>query len=173
MNVNIRNAEVNDLAAINDIYNHYVLHSTCTYQTELETFEERATWFDEHKEDYPVIVAEKDNEVIGWASISKFKQREAYRPTVELSIYIHHDTLGKGIGSILMKEIIRLAKVTGYHSIIAGISADQELSIKVHEKHGFEKVAHLKEVGNKFDKFTPLSDFARFGIFNIIFDCRI
>jgi L-amino acid N-acyltransferase len=148
----IRKAEINDLIAINDIYNYYVASSTCTYQTNLETMEERNAWFNEHDKDYPIIVAENNEIVIGWASISRFKKREAYKPTIESSIYVRHDRLFKGIGAILLREIIKIAKEIGYHSIIAGISDDQEVSILLHEKHGFTKVAHLKEVGYKFNK---------------------
>ncbi|MBP7735574.1 MAG: N-acetyltransferase [Spirochaetes bacterium] len=152
----IRNALKKDMLAINDIYNYYVQNSTCTYQTKLELIENRYIWFDEHNDYYPIIVAEINNDVIGWASISKFKNREAYKPTVENSIYIRHDKLFNGLGAILLDELIKLSKSNSYHSIIAGISGDQEASIKLHEKFGFTKAAHLKEVGYKFDKWLDV-----------------
>jgi len=155
MKIKIRNAKQNDLAVINDIYNYYVLNSTCTFQTEPETFEGRNKWFNEHNEEYPIIVAE-NNRIIGWASISKYQKRQAYKPTVENSIYIRNDKLGNGVGTILITEIIRLAKDIGYHSIVAVISGDQELSIHFHERHGFKKVAHLKEAGYKFNKWLDV-----------------
>ena len=154
--IKIRMAAIDDLTAINDIYNYYVANSTCTYQTNPETMEERYTWFNEHDKKYPIILAENNGIVIGWASISRFKKREAYTPTVENSIYVRHDKLFKGIGAMLLKEIIKIAKEIGYHSLIAGISADQEVSIILHEKHGFTKVAHLKEVGHKFNKWLDV-----------------
>lgn len=154
--VKIRNAAYHDLNIINDIYNYYVLHSTCTYQTEPDTIENRSVWFDQHNKDYPIIVAQIDHIVIGWASISKFRNREAYNPTVENSIYIRHDKLSNGIGAVLLEELIRLSKLIGYHSMVAGISFDQEISIKLHKKFGFEKVAHLKEVGYKFNKWLDV-----------------
>jgi L-amino acid N-acyltransferase YncA len=156
MEVVIRKAARSDLQAINDIYNYYVLNSTCTYQAKPDTMMERNAWFDEHGGDYPVIVAEENSTVVGWASLSKFKKREAYRPTVEISIYIRHDRLCKGIGSILLKEMIGSAKAIGYHSILAAISADQQLSVKIHKRHGFKKAAHLKEVGYKFNKWLDV-----------------
>ncbi len=154
--IKIREAAIDDLTAINHIYDYYVTNSTCTYQTGLETMEERHAWFNEHGKEYPIIVAENNGIVFAWASISKFKKREAYEPTVENSIYVRHDKLFKGIGSVLLEEIIKIAKEIGYHSIIAGISADQEASIILHEKHGFTKVAHLNEVGYKFGKWLDV-----------------
>ncbi len=152
----IRNAGANDLIAINDIYNYYVKNSTCTYQTEPETMKERRAWFDEHDEAHPVIVAAHNDTVIGWASISKYKKREAYKPTVENSLYIHHEHLYKGIGSALLETLISQARSSGHHSIIAGISSEQGASIRLHEKYGFKKVAHLKEVGYKFDTWLDI-----------------
>ncbi len=156
LSIKIRHATQGELIAINDIYNYYVLNSTCTFQTEPESMKNRRVWFKEHGPKYPLIVAEEDGEVIGWASLSKFKKREAYRPTVESSIYIRNDRLFKGIGAVLLSELIKSAGEIGYHSIIAVISSDQGPSIKLHEKNGFIKVAHLKEVGRKFDRWLDV-----------------
>jgi len=154
--IKIRKASKNDLAAVNDIYNYYVKNSTCTYQTVPETMKARREWLDEHDEAHPVIVAEINSEVVGWASISKYRKREAYKPTVENSIYMHPDYLYRGIGTALLLEIITLARIAGHHSIIAGISAEQKASIAMHEKYGFKKVAHLKEVGYKFSTWLDV-----------------
>lgn len=159
IDIKIRRAVKNDLGAINDIYNHYVKNSTCTYQTELETMKDRSAWFDGHDGAHPVIVAESNAILVGWASISPFRKREGYKPTVEVSVYIRHDHVGKGIGTSLLKEIISLAGVAGHHSIIAGISAEQKVSIAMHEKFGFKKVGHLKEVGNKFNTWLDVAYF--------------
>jgi L-amino acid N-acyltransferase YncA len=148
----IRKATENDLNAINDIYNYYVLNSTCTFQTEIETIQDRMNWFQSHGGEYPIIVCEINKEIIGWASLSPFHKRQAYKPTVENSVYISNDNLRKGLGASLLKEIIKLAKNIGYHSIIAKISEDQNASVVLHEKFSFQKVAHLKEVGFKFNK---------------------
>src|SRR5580693_8200181 len=91
-----------DLAAINDIYNHYVLHSTCTYQEEPEPIERRRDWFAHHGVPHPIIVAEAEGEVVGWGSLSAFHARSAYRRTVEDSIYVHHEQQRRGIGSLLL-----------------------------------------------------------------------
>lgn len=153
----LRSAAETDLADINEIYNHYVVSSTCTYQIEPETMEDRRAWFQERGAGYPVIVAESGGGIVGWASISKYKKRRAYGPTVENSVYVRHDAVSGGIGTLLLSELIRLAREAGHHSIIAGISAEQEASIALHEKLGFAKVAHLKEVGYKLGTWLDVA----------------
>lgn len=138
-----------DLPAINAIYNHYVLHSTCTYQTVPSTEREREEWFEAHGERHPVIVAEQAGEVVGWGSLSKFHPRQAYENSVEDSIYIHHELLGRGMGTMFLRELLRLAKEIGHHTVLGGIDASQAASIALHEKFGFVKVSHLREVGFK------------------------
>ncbi len=158
----LRLATTADLPAIADIYNHYVLHCTCTYQTEPDTLADRAAWFAEHPPDkYPVIVAELDGSsgaarVIGWGSLSKFRPRAAYAPTAEPSVYVHHDFLGQGLGRMLLVELIERARAAGFHSLIGGASADRAASIALQERLGFVRVAHLKEVGYKFGRWLDV-----------------
>jgi Sortase and related acyltransferases len=153
----IRLATAADLPAINDIYNHYVLHCTCTYQTEPETLESRQAWFAEHPADkYPVIVAESEGRVVGWGSLSKFRPRSAYAPTAEPSVYIHHEFLGHGLGRVLLVDLIKRAKEASFHSLIGGASADRAASLALQESLGFSRVAHLKEVGYKFGRWLDV-----------------
>jgi phosphinothricin acetyltransferase len=153
----IRLATAADLPAINDIYNHYVWHSTCTYQTEPETLEDRGAWLRDHPPDkYPVIVAEIDSRVIGWGSLSKFRPRAAYAPTAEPSVYIDHEFLGRGLGRVLLIDLIARARAAGFHSLIGGSSADQPASIALQESLGFQRVAHLPEVGCKFGRWLDV-----------------
>ena len=152
----LRHATPADLPAINAIYNHYVLHCTCTYQTVPSTEQERAEWFAAHGEKHPVIVAEENGEVIGWASLSKFHPRQAYENSVEDSIYLHHERRGQGLGTLLLGEVLRLAKEIGHHTVLGGADAEQEGSIALHTKFGFEKVSHLKEVGFKFGRWLDV-----------------
>lgn len=152
----LRAATVADLPAINAIYNHYVLHSTCTYQTVPSTGEEREAWFAAHGEKHPVIVAEDNGEIIGWGSLSRFHPRQAYENSVEDSIYLHHEWQGRGIGSLLLAELLRLAEALGHHTVLGGIDADQAGSIALHAKFGFEKVSHLKQVGFKFGRWLDV-----------------
>jgi phosphinothricin acetyltransferase len=152
----IRPATTSDLAAINDIYNHYVLHSTCTYQEEPEPLKARRQWFRHHGEKHPVIVAEAGRRVVGWGSLSAFHTRCSYRHTVENSVYIHHQHLRRGIGSLLLKELIVRARSLGHRAIIAGIDAEQTASIALHARFDFRKVGHFKQVGLKFDRWLDV-----------------
>lgn len=152
----IRPATESDLVAINDIYNHYVLHSTCTYQEELEPLGKRRQWFNHHGGKHPVIVAEASGDVVGWGSLSAYHPRSAYRHTVENSVYIHHQHHRKGIGSLLLQELIVRARSLGHRVIIAGIDGEQTASVALHTKFHFEKVGHLKQVGFKFGRWLDV-----------------
>ena len=154
---NVRLATASDLPAINDIYNHYVLHCTCTYQTEPETLAARRAWFEEHSPDrFPVIVAEIHSRIVGWGSLSRFRPRAAYFPTAEPSVYIDREFLGRGLGRVLLVDLIARARAAGFHSLIGGSSADQPASIALQESLGFTRVAHLKEVGCKFGRWLDV-----------------
>jgi L-amino acid N-acyltransferase len=152
----IRLATSADLRAINDIYNHFVANSTCTYQEEPSTDAERQVWLTAHGPRHPVTVAEIDGQVVGWGSLSPFHQRSAYRRTVESSIYVRHDRHRQGIGAALLQDLIERARVIGHHAIIAGIDSEQTASIAIHSKFGFEQVGHLKEVGFKYDRWLDV-----------------
>ena len=145
-----------DLAAINSIYNHYVLHSTCTYQEELEPLDGRLQWFSHHGEKHPVIVAVQAGHVVGWGSLSAYHARSAYRRTVENSVYVHHEYHRRGIGSLLLRDLIVRARQLGHHAIIAGIDAEQTASVALHARFGFEKVGHMKQIGFKFGRWLDV-----------------
>jgi L-amino acid N-acyltransferase YncA len=149
----IRLATVADLDRINEIYNYYVLHSTCTYQTEPEPIEGRRKWFEAHGERHPVTVAEEDGRIVGWGSLSRFHARAAYRRTVENSVYVDPALHRRGIGRLLLVDLIERAQYLGHHTIVALIDADQLPSIAIHEKLGFEPAGRLKEVGYKFNRW--------------------
>jgi phosphinothricin acetyltransferase len=153
----IRPALESDLAAINDIYNHYVVHSTCTYQTEPSTLEERTRWFAEHQEPYFATIAEINGEVVGWASLSRFHPRAAYRGTVENSVYVHPEHHREGIGRALLADLIHRGKDAGFHTIVALISADQVPSVKLHESFGFTPAGRVSQVGNKFGQWLDVA----------------
>jgi phosphinothricin acetyltransferase len=154
--VSLRPATGADLDAINAIYNHCVRHSTCTYQTESETAAERRAWFDHHGPRHPVVVALMAGQIVGWGSLSAFRPRAAYRHTVENSVYVRDDVLRRGIGGVILKDLIRRAREIGYHSIIASIDGEQTASIAFHARHGFVEVGHLKQVGFKFDRWLDV-----------------
>jgi L-amino acid N-acyltransferase YncA len=152
----VRAATANDLPAINDIYNYYVFHSTCTYQETAEPMESRRVWFEKHGERHPVTVAEMNGKVVGWGSLSAYHARSAYRFTVENSVYIDHQFHRRGIGAIILADLIERARALGHRAIIAGIDGDQMASVKLHEKFGFEKVGQLKQVGFKFEQWLDV-----------------
>ena len=152
----IRPATESDLVAINDIYNHYVQHSTCTYQEEPEPLDARRQWFRHHGGQHPVIVAEAGGQLAGWGSLSAFHSRSAYRRTVENSVYVHHQLHRRGIGSLLLQELIVRARRLGHHAIIAGIDAEQAASVALHAKFHFETAGHLKQVGFKFGRWLDV-----------------
>lgn len=154
--ITLREATAADLPRINDIYNHYVITSTCTYQEEPETLEARRAWFDTHGPTHPVIVAEARGRVVGWGSLSRFRERSAYRFTVENSVYVDITEQRRGIGLALMQELIGRARTIGYRTIIAGIDADQPASIALHHRLGFESVARLAAVGYKFGRWLDV-----------------
>ncbi len=155
--VTIRLATVDDMPAVNDIYNYYVPRSTCTYQLEPETLAARVEWFRQHEPaKYPVVVAEADGEVVGWGSLSKFRERAAYAPTVEGSIYIRHDRHRRGLGRLILVDLIERARAAGFHSLIGGADAEQTASIALQESLGFQRVAYLPEVGYKFGRWLDV-----------------
>ena len=156
MSPQIRLAADSDLVAINDIYNHYVLHSTCTYQEELESIESRRKWFADHDPAHPVTVAVVADRVVGWGSLSRYHPRSAYRNTVEDSIYIDQQMHRRGIGSAILADLIARASASGHHTIIGGADAEQLASLALHARFGFEKIAHLREVGFKFGRWLDV-----------------
>src|SRR5438552_5697839 len=106
----IRLATESDLVAINDIYNHYVGTSTCTFQEEPETIESRRRWFAAHGARHPITAAELDGVVVGWGSLSPYHTRSAYRFSVENSVYVRHDLQRRGIGALLLADLIDRAR---------------------------------------------------------------
>jgi len=153
----IRPAIVTDLNAIMDIINHNILHSTAMYDYAPKSEADIQQWYtDRITAGWPVIVAEQDGNVLGYGSYSSFRFKEGYKFTVEHSVYVNHEQGGKGIGSLLLAELIALAKKEGYHTMIGGIDSDNAGSIAFHKKFGFTEAGILKESGYKFGKWLDL-----------------
>lgn len=146
-----------DAGAIALIYNHYVKTSIATFDVEPRTndyFEERIR---EVQKSHPWIVFEgNDEHILGYAYGVQLKPRHAYRFSVEISVYLHEDAAGQGVGTKLYTALIDRLKKRGVHAVIGGVSLPNEASVKLHEKLGFEKVAHFKEVGFKFNKWIDV-----------------
>ena len=158
-NWNLRLARAEDLGAINDIYNHYVLHSTCRYQEEPATAAERAAWFAAHGERHPVTVAleKATGEVAGWAALSPFHPRSAYRFTAENSVYVRAGLHRRGIGRALLEDLLARAQRLGHRQIIAGSSADQSACSARHRALGFTEAGRLRAVGFKFGRWLDVA----------------
>lgn len=150
--ITIRPASCADLVEINAIYNHYVAHSTCVWTTQPCSEGERKAWYEEHGRSMPVLVAESKGRIVGWGALGSFRAAYTAAGTLEDSIYVHHSFHRRKIGSRLLEALIEAARRMGLRSILANISADQIPSIRLHEKFGFQKVAHLRDVGQKFNQ---------------------
>lgn len=154
--VTIRDAVFDDLPDLLAIYNDAIVYLTATFDLVEKTLDERKAWFEQYGGKYPLIVAEMNGQVVGYSCLSPFREKEAYRLTSELSVYISRDHRGKGIGNALVKEILYRAKSNGFHAVIAGITGGNKTSVNLHEKYGFEFVGCLKEVGFKFGEWQDV-----------------
>ena len=155
--ISIRDATENDLPEILAIYNDVILHTTAVYDYESHTLEMRRQWFATKQEQgFPVFVATENERVVGLSSIGPFRAWAAYKFSVENSVYVASDNRGKGIGKLLVPPLIQAARKLSLHTIIAGIDASNEASLKLHEYFGFKEVAHFKEVGYKFNRWLDL-----------------
>lgn len=154
----VRPANREDLPAILAIYNEAVLNTTASYDYEPSTLEQRTAWFEDHvAADLPVYVAENGaGEVAGWSSLSRFRDRIGYQFTVENSVYVAVDQRGRGMGRLLLAPLIDAARARKLHAIIAAIDAANEPSLRLHAAFGFERVAHLKQVGFKFGRWLDV-----------------
>ncbi len=154
--VRIDEAREADVAAILAIYNEVIATSTAVYSDTPVTLEDRLVWFRGRlAQGYPVLVA-RDPEVAGYATFGDFRAWPGYRFTVEHSVHVRADRRGRGIGSQLVRALIPRAAAMGKHVILGGIDADNAASIRMHERLGFERTAHLKQVGRKFDRWLDL-----------------
>ncbi|WP_339909504.1 N-acetyltransferase family protein [Symmachiella dynata] len=152
----IRPAQQGDLNAINDIYNAAIRDSTATFDTDEKTLAERQQWFDDHGPRYPILVAEVDNDVVGWASLSHWNQKPAYDISAETTFYVAVEHRGQGIGRALKAAIIEEARHHGFHSLIALVTAESEASLHLNKMFGFVEVGVLKEIGRKFDRLLDV-----------------
>lgn len=157
----IRKACIDDIPVLQKIYNDAVLHTTATYDTQIKDYENRLQWFMEHeKEPYILYVEEIDGVVVGYASLSRYRERQAFDQSVEISVYIDEDFQNRGVGSRLMKQVLDYAKETeGIHTVISLITSDNEHSIYLHEKFGFQFCGKIEDAGYKFGKWVGLSTY--------------
>ncbi|MBE6038624.1 MAG: N-acetyltransferase [Anaerofustis stercorihominis] len=157
----IRTATINDLPAMLEIYNHAIKNTLVTFAIDEMSLEERLPWFEEHnKDNHPLYVYDKDGEVVAYVCLSTYRNMQAYNSTVELSVYVHHEHQGMGIGNTLMEFILDIArKDPTIHMVISVITSSNERSIKMHEKFGFEFSGRIREAGFKFGKYHDIVNF--------------
>ncbi|MEC4005650.1 GNAT family N-acetyltransferase [Flavobacterium sp. SUN052] len=154
MEIKIRPYQIEDTQAILEIINYNILNSTALYDYEPRTLENQIAIFDDKlKKGFPILVATENENVVGFGYYSEFRFREAYKFTVEHSVYAHPNHIGKGIGKLVLEELIRLAKVQQLHTMIGVIDAENQSSIEFHKKFGFEIVGTIKDSGFKFDRW--------------------
>jgi phosphinothricin acetyltransferase len=148
----IRKAILSDLEKITEIYNEAIQKTVVTFDIKIKNYEEQKKWFKDHGKKNPILVAEQDGIVIGWASLSNYSKRCAYSDTAEISLYLQEKNQGKGIGKKLIESIIKEGEKAGLHTVIARITDGNEKSIHLHESVGFKHIGIMKEVGYKFSK---------------------
>jgi len=154
----VRDARASDAATLLRIYNREVLETTATLDAEPRTLEEQTRWLAERSGGHVVIVIEVGGSVAGFASLSSFKARAAYRPTVENSVYVDPDFQRRGLGRVLMAELIERARMFGFHSVIARIAEGNPASIALHQAFGYEVVGVEREVGRKFGRWLDVTE---------------
>lgn len=155
----VRPATAADAAEIAEIYNREVTGSTATFDIVPRTLDQQRAWLADRSGAFAAIVAHDatTRRVLGFAALSPYKERAAYRTTVENSVYVHRDAGGRGVGTVLMHHLISVARESGFHSIIARIEAGGAASRRLHEACGFELVGIEREVGRKFNRWLSVA----------------
>lgn len=159
--MNIRIARQEDLSSLLEIYNYEVVNGTATLDLHPRTLDEWQIWFDEHNvENHPLIVGEIDGIIAGYASLSAYRAKEAYKSTVELSIYVSPEHRHHGVASQLMKAILDMAwEDERTHTVVSVITAGNEASAHLHDKFGFTFCGRIPEVGEKFGKYLDIDNY--------------
>lgn len=158
MPVHARLATPDDAEAIRTIYNREVSGSTVTFDLVPRSLESQVTWIEAHSGAHPAIVAVDDEtRVVGFGSLSAYRDRPAYSTTVEDSVYVDPSVRGSGVGGLVLAELVRLAEVHGFHSVMARIVGGHDVSIRLHESCGFVLVGVEREVGRKFGRWLDVA----------------
>ena len=153
----IRDAVEDDLPGILTIVNDVIAESTAIYRESPETPEERRAWLlERHSHGFPVLVAVDGSGVLGFSSYAGFRSAEGYRHSVEHSVHVRADTRGRGVGTALMRDLLRRAPANNVHVMVGGIDGSNSESLRFHARLGFEEVAHFREVGRKFGRWLDL-----------------
>jgi L-amino acid N-acyltransferase YncA len=152
----IRPVLIEDSQRICEIYNHYVLNTSISFEEEPVSRDEMAKRISTITGSYPFLVYELDGVLLGYAYANRWKERAAYRFTAEVTVYIDKNHLGKGIGIKLLEELLRTVREYNIHALMAVIALPNDSSIRLHEKYGFKKAAHFPEVGYKQNRWIDV-----------------
>lgn len=154
--MNIRLASPSDNEAIRDIYNREVTGSTVTFDLVPRSIGDQRQWLEEHSGAHPAVVADADGVVAGFGSLTAYRPRPAYATSVEDSVYVHPDWRSKGVGKLILAELVHLAGIHGFHAIMARIVGDHDASVALHRSCGFEAIGIEKEIGRKFGRWLDV-----------------
>ncbi len=159
--ISLRLASLGDAEQIRQIYNHEVSNTLATFDLVPRTLADQQRWIADRNGAFAAIVAvdptDERGDVVGFGSLSPYKERAAYRTSVEDSVYVRGDRGGQGIGKLLLTELLRMASVSGFHAVFARITATSDASIALHKSCGFEPVGIEREVGRKFNKWLDVA----------------
>ncbi|HEX6416895.1 MAG TPA: GNAT family N-acetyltransferase [Acidimicrobiales bacterium] len=154
--VALRLARLDDAEAIRQIYNAEVTTSTVTFDIVPRSLDEQRRYLGERSGAHAVIVAEDGGEVAGFGALSPWRTKPAYATSVEDSVYVHRDRQGRGIGKLLLAELVRVATAHGFHAVFARVVGGHEASIRLHRALGFDVVGVEREVGRKFGRWLDV-----------------
>jgi L-amino acid N-acyltransferase YncA len=152
----IREVTLEDAEAIADIYNHYIKETTITFELKELSVEEMAQRIERISHQFPYLVATHGNKILGYAYANTWKTREAYKQTVETSVYLHPQEQGRGLGTALYAALLKELKESNFQLAIGGITLPNETSIRLHEKLGFQYIGKFSKVGYKFNKWLDV-----------------
>jgi phosphinothricin acetyltransferase len=155
--ISIRHAEERDAEAIRSIYNYEVEHETATFDLVPRTVEDQLEWQRARTGAFCVYVAELDGEVVGFGALSPYKERAAYRTSVEDSVYVRRDLGRQGIGRAMLSHLLEAAEIGGFHAVMARITTLSEGSIALHEALGFQLVGIERQIGRKFNRWLDVA----------------
>ena len=155
----IREVRPDDAAQIAGIYNHYILETTISFETQPLSAEDMRIRIEEISSYFPYFVAENNGKLTGYCYAHPWKERAAYCKTLETTIYLASEAKGRGLGTRLMTQLIKECRNRGYHTLIACITAENEESCQFHERLGFKKVSHFEQVGQKFGRWLDVADY--------------
>ncbi|MBV7699908.1 GNAT family N-acetyltransferase [Streptomyces sp. TRM70350] len=159
--VQVRPGVEGDLAALTDLYNHYVRETSITFDTAVFTPEERRPWLLSHPEDGPyrlMVATNADSqEILGYATSSPYRAKPAYATSVEVTVYVAPHAGRRGVGTLLYKALFEALSGEDLHRAYAGIAQPNEASTRLHERFGFRYVGTYREVGRKFGRYWDVA----------------